>query len=84
MTTAVRTGGPGIAGVSMLVIPLDSPGVTRRRIKNSGWNAADSTWVTLENVRVPANHLIGRENEGFQYLMISKGFSPDEIFRQKC
>ncbi|CAG9954841.1 unnamed protein product [Clonostachys rosea f. rosea IK726] len=71
MTTAVRTGGPGIAGVSMLVIPLDSPGVTRRRIKNSGWNAADSTWVTLENVRVPADHLIGRENEGFQYLMIN-------------
>jgi alkylation response protein AidB-like acyl-CoA dehydrogenase len=69
MTTAVRTGGPGMGGVSMLVIPLDSPGVTRRKIKNSGWNAADSTWVTLEDVRVPADHLIGKENAGFQYLM---------------
>jgi alkylation response protein AidB-like acyl-CoA dehydrogenase len=71
MTTAVRTGGPGIAGVSMLVIPLDLPGVTKRKIKNSGWNAADTTWVTLENVRVPAENLLGEENAGFQILMTS-------------
>jgi alkylation response protein AidB-like acyl-CoA dehydrogenase len=71
MTTAVRTGGPGMAGVSMLVIPLDLPGVSRRRIKNSGWNAADSTWVTMEDVHVPVDHLIGKENRGFQYLMTS-------------
>ncbi|KAG7055797.1 acyl-CoA dehydrogenase domain-containing protein [Colletotrichum scovillei] len=69
MTTAVRTGGPGIKGISVLVIPLDLPGVSRRKISNSGWNAGDSTWVTLDNVKVPANHLIGQENAGFQYIM---------------
>ncbi|OHE97097.1 acyl-CoA dehydrogenase domain-containing protein [Colletotrichum orchidophilum] len=69
MTTAVRTGGPGIKGISLLVIPLDLPGVSRRKISNSGWNAGDSTWVTLDNVKVPANHLIGQENAGFQYIM---------------
>ncbi|KXH28088.1 acyl-CoA dehydrogenase domain-containing protein [Colletotrichum salicis] len=69
MTTAVRTGGPGIKGISVLVVPLDLPGVSRRKISNSGWNAGDSTWVTLDNVKVPVNHLIGQENTGFQYIM---------------
>lgn len=72
MTTAVRTGGPGSGGVSMLVIPLQLPGVTRRKIKNSGVNAGGSAWVTLENVKVPAENLIGTENAGFTYLMTSK------------
>ncbi|KAK1579294.1 acyl-CoA dehydrogenase domain-containing protein [Colletotrichum navitas] len=69
MTTAVRTGGSGTCGISVLVIPLDLPGVSRRRITNSGWNAGDSTWVTLDNVKVPADHLIGQENSGFHYIM---------------
>ncbi len=71
MTTAVRTGGPGAAGVSVLVIPLDAPGVSRRKIHNSGFNAGESTWVTLDDVVVPAENLIGQENNGFRYLMTS-------------
>ncbi|CAM1506233.1 Fc.00g058740.m01.CDS01 [Cosmosporella sp. VM-42] len=69
MTTAVRTGGHGASGVSVLVIPLDLPGISRRKIKNSGFNAGESTWVTLDNVVVPAENLIGEENHGFGYLM---------------
>jgi len=69
MTTAVRTGGPGATGVSVLIIALDSPGVSIRKIKNSGANAGGSAWVDLENVKVPADNLIGRENFGFQTLM---------------
>ncbi|EFQ25976.1 acyl-CoA dehydrogenase domain-containing protein [Colletotrichum graminicola] len=69
MTTAVRTGGSGAGGISVLVIPLDLPGVSRRRITNSGWNAGDSTWVALDDVKVPADHLIGQENSGFRYIM---------------
>ncbi|KAK6218416.1 acyl-CoA dehydrogenase [Colletotrichum tabaci] len=69
MTTAVRTGEQGTGGISVLVIPLDLAGVSRRKINNTGWNAGDSTWVTLENVRVPADHLIGQENSGFRYIM---------------
>lgn len=71
MTTAVRTGGPGAAGVSVLVIPLDLPGVSRRHIKNSGFNAGETAWVTLENVVVPAENLLGIENRGFPVLMTS-------------
>lgn len=39
-TAAVRTGGPGRLGISLLVIPLAVPGVTRRRMSNSGVNAS--------------------------------------------
>lgn len=77
MTTAVRTGGPGASGVSVLVIPLDLPGVSRRKIKNSGFNAGESTWVTLDKVEVPVENLIGEENKGFRYLMTSKCECPN-------
>lgn len=50
MTTAVRTGGPGATGVSLLIVPLNLPGVTRRKIENTGVNASGSTYVELENV----------------------------------
>ncbi|KAL3439262.1 acyl-CoA dehydrogenase/oxidase [Aspergillus tetrazonus] len=69
MTTAVSTGGPGAAGVSVHVVPLDAPGVTIRKIKNSGANAGASAWVTMENVSVPVENLIGTENNGFKVLM---------------
>ncbi len=71
MTTAVRTGGPGAKGVSVIVISLDLPGVSRRKIKNSGFQAGESTWVTLENVVVPVENLLGKENNGFPTLMTS-------------
>ncbi|KAJ5239859.1 hypothetical protein N7468_004478 [Penicillium chermesinum] len=69
MTTAVRTGGPGAEGISVLVIPTNSPGLSMRKIQNSGSNASNSQWVTLDNVRVPAENLIGEENQGFRTLM---------------
>lgn len=71
MTTAVRTGGPGAGGVSVLVIETNSPGLTMRKIKNSGQNASNSQWVALENVKVPVENLIGKENQGFPTLMTS-------------
>ena len=39
MTTAVRTGGPGAGGVSVLVVETSSPGFSARKIHNSGANA---------------------------------------------
>ncbi|KAL4939242.1 hypothetical protein BDV06DRAFT_214462 [Aspergillus oleicola] len=69
MTTAVRTGGTGLGGISVLVIETNSPGISMHKIKNSGHNAANSQWVTLENVMVPVENLIGEENRGFSTLM---------------
>ena len=66
---AVRTGGAGHAGISCLVIPLDLPGVTRRKLQNSGVASSGSTYIEFEDVKVPASNLIGREGEGFRMFM---------------
>lgn len=77
MTTAVRTGGKGIGGISLLVIPLKSKGISLRKIENSGQNAGGSSWVTLEDVMVPAENLIGQENRGFDIIM--KNFNKERF-----
>lgn len=70
MTTAVRTGGAGAAGISLLIIPLrNTPGVTVERIANSGQKAGGASYVTLDNVKVPAENLIGETNRGFPLIM---------------
>ncbi|KAJ3567143.1 hypothetical protein NPX13_g6873 [Xylaria arbuscula] len=69
MTTAVRTGGSGARGISLLVIPLSLPGVSVRKIHNSGQSAGGASWVQLDNVKVPTDHLLGAENAGFMYVM---------------
>lgn len=71
MTTAVRTGGPGAAGISLLVIPLDAPGVTVDRLPASGQHAGGASLVLLDGVRVPADHLVGPEHGGFPILVRS-------------
>ncbi|GAB1217468.1 hypothetical protein ATERTT37_006707 [Aspergillus terreus] len=68
-TAAVRTGGPGIQGVSALVIPLNAKGVMRRKIENSGVNASGSTYIEFDQVEVPVSNLLGQENKGFPIIM---------------
>ncbi|KAL4738928.1 acyl-CoA dehydrogenase NM domain-like protein [Aspergillus similis] len=67
-TAAVRTGGPGIQGISALVIPLKAPGVTCRKIRNSGVEASGSTYIEFDQVEVPVANLLG-ENKGFPIIM---------------
>lgn len=69
MTTAVRTGKPGLGGISLLVVPLSLPGIEIEKIKNSGQNAGGASWVRMTDVRVPADNLLGKENAGFKYIM---------------
>ncbi|EMD01009.1 hypothetical protein BAUCODRAFT_144587 [Baudoinia panamericana UAMH 10762] len=71
MTTAVRTGGSGFSGISVLVIPMDSPGLTWRRIPNSGQNAGGASMVELDDVKVPVENLLGREGDGFRIIMVN-------------
>jgi alkylation response protein AidB-like acyl-CoA dehydrogenase len=70
-TTAVRTGGPGRGGISLLIVPLAAKGVTRRKLENSGVLSSGSTFIEFDDVEVPAENLIGVENEGFKYIMSS-------------
>jgi acyl-CoA dehydrogenase len=68
-TTAVRTGGPGAGGVSLLLIDLNANGVSRTPLKKQGWWASDTAAIFFDNVVVPADHLIGAENQGFAGIM---------------
>jgi acyl-CoA dehydrogenase len=59
----------GAAGVSLLVIDLNSEGVTRNKLKKLGWHASDTAELHFDNVKVPVENLIGEEGQGFYYLM---------------
>jgi acyl-CoA dehydrogenase len=68
-TVAVRTGGDGLGGISLLVIERDTPGFTRTAIEKMGWHASDTATLYFDDVRVPAANLIGAENAGFLAIM---------------
>ncbi|MGJ5202585.1 acyl-CoA dehydrogenase family protein [Bradyrhizobium sp. HKCCYLR20261] len=69
ITVAVRTGGPGPVGVSLLLIPGDTPGLTRTRLNKMGWWASDTATLHFDNCRVPVEYLIGEEGQGFKLIM---------------
>ncbi len=70
VSTAVRTGGEGPLGVSMLLIPADAEGFSRTALdKKQGWWASDTATLYFDNVRVPVDNLIGEENQGFKVIM---------------
>ncbi len=69
-TTAVRTGGEGAGGISMLLIPAHTEGVSRTQLdKKQGWWCSDTATIYFDDVRVPETHLIGEENKGFRVIM---------------
>ena len=69
VTTAVRTGGKGAGGISLLVIDKDTPGFTvTRKLAKMGWHCSDTAELAFEDVRVPAANLVGDENAGFIYI----------------
>ncbi len=69
-TVAVRTGGEGHGGISLLLIDRDMPGFSNgKKLKKMGWWASDTAELFFEDCRVPANRLIGAENAGFIAIM---------------
>jgi acyl-CoA dehydrogenase len=69
-TVAVRTGGEGFAGVSLLLIEKDTPGFTvGRALKKMGWWASDTAELFFDDCRVPVDNLLGAENMGFAGIM---------------
>ncbi|MFL1467950.1 acyl-CoA dehydrogenase family protein [Marinobacter sp. HN1S83] len=69
-TVAVRTGGEGHGGISLLLIDRDMPGFsTGKKLRKMGWWASDTAELFFEDCRVPANRLIGAENAGFIAIM---------------
>ncbi|WP_445365926.1 acyl-CoA dehydrogenase family protein [Microbulbifer sp. ANSA001] len=77
-TAAVRTGEEGFGGISLLLIPADTKGVSRQLLdKKQGWWCSDTASIFFDQVRVPASNLIGGENQGF--LPIVHNFNRERL-----
>jgi acyl-CoA dehydrogenase len=69
VTTAVRTGGPGHTGVSLLVVEKGTPGFTvDRSLRKMGWHCSDTAELSYVDVRVPVANLVGEEGSGFRQI----------------
>jgi len=77
LTTAVRTGGEGPAGISLLLIEGDRPGVDRTKLDKMGWLASDTATLYFDDVRVPVENLITEENAGFSAIV--RNFNAERI-----
>jgi acyl-CoA dehydrogenase len=78
VTTAVRTGGPGHAGVSLLVVEKGTPGFTvDRSLSKMGWHCSDTAELAYVDVRVPRSNIVGEENSGF--YLIAEQFVVERI-----
>ena len=66
VTTAVRTGGPGHGGISLLVVEKGTPGFTvDRSLRKMGWHCSDTAELSFVDARVPVANLVGAESSGF-------------------
>lgn len=68
-TVAVRTGGPGMAGISLMLIEKGMPGFTQTPLEKMGWHCSDTAALYFDNVEVPPENLVGPENAGFMGIM---------------
>lgn len=70
-----RTGEPGAHGISAIMAPLDRPGVSRRVYQSAGERLSQRGSLVFDDVRVPADHLLGREGGGFYQVMNAFDFN---------
>ena len=69
VVTAARTGGPGAAGVSLIVVEKGTPGfAVSRKLDKMGWRSSDTAELSYTDVRVPVANLIGAQNSGFAQI----------------
>ena len=70
ITLAVRTSeAKGAGGISLLLVPGDSAGLSRTRLDKMGWLCSDTAHLRFDGVRVPARYLLGAEGQGFKAIM---------------
>ncbi len=70
VTTAVRTGGDGFGGISLLVIDKGTPGFTvSKPLRKMGWHCSDTAELTFDDVRVPAGNIVGEVDGGFGLIV---------------
>lgn len=70
-TLVVRTGGPGAKGISLLLVDRKLPGIEVRKMETQFDTTHGTTFITFDNVCVPALNLIGEEGQGFKYILLN-------------
>ncbi|HMA15145.1 MAG TPA: isobutyryl-CoA dehydrogenase [Kiloniellaceae bacterium] len=66
-----RTGGPGADGISAIIVPKDTAGLSfGKRERKLGWNSQPTTAVVFEDARVPVANRLGAEGAGFRFAMM--------------
>ena len=69
-TSDVSEDTPAHKNKSLIVVPLDAPGITRQKIHKIGMHSSDTAQLFFDNVRVPRRNLIGQEGLGFTFQML--------------
>jgi alkylation response protein AidB-like acyl-CoA dehydrogenase len=65
-----RSAKPAYRGISLLIVEKEQPGFSvARDIKKLGYKGVETCELVFEDCRVPAANLIGREGEGFKYVL---------------
>ena len=83
LVVMARTGGEGPSSVSAFAVDAKASGISYGRKEDKmGWNSQPTRMITFEDVRVPANHLLGNEGDGFKIAM--KGLDGGRINIATC
>ena len=73
----------GASGISAFAVPADAPGISYgKKEQKMGWNSQPTRTISFDNVRIPAENLLGREGEGFKIAM--KGLDGGRINIATC
>ncbi|MGP8305516.1 acyl-CoA dehydrogenase family protein [Vibrio sp. YIC-376] len=71
LVVMARSCGEGAGGVSAFIVPADSEGISYgKKEAKMGWNCQPTRMITFDNVRIPAEYLLGEEGEGFKFAML--------------
>ena len=83
LVVMARTGEAGPKGISAFVVPANAAGVNYGKAEEKmGWNAQPTRLISFDNVRIPADHLLGQEGQGFTFAM--KGLDGGRINIATC
>ncbi|KAF1047778.1 acyl-CoA dehydrogenase family protein [Xylophilus sp.] len=83
LVVMARSGGDGAGGVSAFAVPADAPGISYgQKERKMGWNSQPTRTIAFDGVHIPADHLLGREGEGFRIAM--KGLDGGRINIATC
>jgi alkylation response protein AidB-like acyl-CoA dehydrogenase len=65
---SARTDSTQKPGISIFIVPKDTPGMSAMPIDKNCWYSSDTALISLENCRIPADHLLGPLNQGLDLL----------------